>query len=66
MKRQTTEELPLSIFPVDEEYIVKVQMREIFELVNHGFTPEFLEKLPIPKRRAYFNMYIDKHTPKQP
>ena len=40
-------------------------MKEIFELVNHGFTPEFLEKLPIAKRRIYFQMYIEKHSPKE-
>lgn len=36
-------------------------MKEIFELVGHGFTPEFLEKLPIAKRRVYFHMLLDKY-----
>lgn len=53
-----------SFFGIDGQYMTKVQKREIFELVGHGFSYESLVKMPIEERRFYYHQYVEKHMPK--
>lgn len=34
-----------------------VAYREIYYLVDHGFSPEYLERIPIALRRHFFKLY---------
>lgn len=51
------------MFPVTPEYIYHIQMKQIFYLVQHGFSAEYVHAMPIEKRQAYLNMFIDANTP---
>jgi hypothetical protein len=52
-----------ALFGIDSEYLIKVQKREIFELIGHGFSFESLKKMPIEERRFYFHLLVEKNQP---
>lgn len=54
-----------AFFGIDAEYIARVQKREIFNLVEHGFSYESLIKMPLDERRYYFHLLIEKNTPQE-
>lgn len=49
-----------AFFGIDGEYLTKVQMREIFYLVGHGFGYDSLQRMSLERRRHYYHLYIDK------
>lgn len=46
---------------IDSNYIAQVSYREIFLLVEHGFSAEYLESIPLARRRYFFNLLIERH-----
>lgn len=50
----------VDFFGIDAKYLVQVQKREIFDLVEYGFSYESLSKMSIEERRLYYHMLIDK------
>ena len=50
-----------AFFGIDKEYLSKVQMKEIFELVGHGFSYESLSNMSIEKRRYFYMMLVKKY-----
>lgn len=51
-------------FGIDAQYLLKVQKKEIFELVGYGFTDSTLMKMSIEERRFYYHMLVAKNNPK--
>lgn len=54
-----------AFFGIDAEYLVKVQKKEIFALVGHGFSFESLMKMSIEERRYYFHLLMEKNSPNE-
>lgn len=51
-------------FGIDAQYLLKVQKREIFDLVGDGWNSDTLYKMSIEERRYYYHLLIEKHAPK--
>lgn len=50
----------IDLFGIDNQYILQVQKKEIFCLVEFGFSYESLQKMPIAERRHYFKMLVER------
>ena len=50
-------------FGIDMKYLVEVQKKEVFHLVEHGFSHKDLMNMPIEERRFYFHLLLKKMNP---
>ena len=50
-----------NLFGLNMEYILNVVHKEIFYLVAHGFSAEYIRSVPVPIRKHYINLLIEKN-----
>lgn len=53
----------VSFFGIDPKYLAEIQKKEIFTLVDHGFSYESLMRMSIEERRYYYHLWVVKNTP---